>query len=288
MKTIRTIAVIGATGMLGRHVTHQLKKEGFAVTAVVRDMQKAQRKLHPEISLHQADLKKTGSLQTAFRDVDYVYLSLSTGPHEKKADFKTEIDGVQNVIEAAKRTGIKRIGFLSSLVKDYAEMDWWVFDIKREAVRLLLESEIPATIFYPSNFFENITELQMSGKRIFLAGNQVTKSWWIGTRDYGRQVAAAFRQDHQENREYTIQGPEPFNFEEAADEFIRYYPKKKLKKLKVPVWPLKLMGSISASANFQYNIIHAINHYDEQFASEKTWEELGKPRQKLRGFAEQQ
>ncbi|MEX0906607.1 MAG: NmrA family NAD(P)-binding protein [Balneolaceae bacterium] len=286
MKTIQTIAVIGATGMLGRHVTHVLKREGFAVTAVVRDMQKAQRKLHPEISLHKADLQSVGSLQTAFRDVDFVYLSLSTGPGEKKSGFKTEIDGVKNVIEAAKRTKVKRIGFLSSLVKDY-DNDWWVFDIKRRAVQLLLEADIPVTIFYPSNFYENITELQMSGRRIFLAGTQHTKSWWVGTQDYGKQVAAAFLQTHEENREYPVQGPEPYNFEEAADIFNQHYKYKKLKKLKAPLWILKLFSVLSSKVDFQYRIVHAINNYDEEFKAQKTWQELGKPRQTLKNFAEQ-
>lgn len=287
MKTIRTIAVIGATGMLGRHVIHNLKQEGFAVTAVVRDMQKAQRKLHPSINLHKADLQNTGSLQTAFRDVDYVYLSLSTGPYEKKADFRTEIDGVKNVIEAAKRTKVKRIGFLSSLVKDHNHGGWWVFDIKREAVRILYESDIPATIFYPSNFYENITELQLSGNKVLLAGNQTTKSWWVGTKDYSKQVAAAFLQDHNENREYPVQGPEPYNFEEAAEVFIDNYKKKKLKKLKAPLWPLRLLSLFSAKMDFQYRIVDAINNYDEQFQAQKTWDELGKPEQTLKDFAAQ-
>lgn len=285
MKAIRSIAVIGATGMLGRPVTHILKKNGFSVTAVVRDMSKAQRTLNADVYLQKGNLQDVQSLQTAFRDVDYVYLSLSTSPYEKDADFKTEIDGVENVIEAARRTRIKRIGFLSSLVKDYSDNHWWIFDIKREAVRLLLESDIPSTIFYPSNFYENLSGLQMSGNKLFLAGNQVTKSWWIGSQDYGNQVTQAFLQDHDENREYPAQGPQPFNFEEAADEFIKHYKKAQLKKLKIPLWPLQMLKPFSKKIDFQYHIINAINHYDEPFCSEKTWDDLGKPQQTLGDFA---
>lgn len=287
MKTIQSIAIIGATGMLGRHVTHILKREGFSVTAVVRDMQKAQQKLHPEIPLHKANLQSVSSLQTAFRDIDFVYLSLSTTPYDKKAAFKAEIDGVQNVIEAAKRTKVKRIGFLSSLIKDYDASNWWVFDIKKEAVRLLLEADIPVTIFYPSNFYETIPELQMTGRRIKLAGNQSTKSWWIGTQDYGKQVAAAFLQDHTENREYIMQGPEAYNLDEAADLFIQNYKKKKLRKIKAPLWPMNLLRPFSSKIDFQYHIVQAINNYDEQFKAQNTWQELGEPRQTMRRFAEQ-
>jgi uncharacterized protein YbjT (DUF2867 family) len=286
MKYIQSIAVVGATGMLGSKVTRVLKTEGYSVTAVVRNMQKAQQIFGSAgIHLRKGDLRHKTSLHTAFQDSDFLYLNLSTGPDERNSDFKTEIDGVKNVIEAARKTGIRRIGYLSSLVKDYTQSNWWVFDYKREAVRLLLECDIPVTIFYPSNFYENIPELQMMGKRILLAGDQVTKSWWIGTRDYGSMVAEAFRQEHQENREYPVQGPEPFSMEEAADQFIRYYKPANLKKLKTPMWVFKALKPFSKTVDFQYNILHAINHYDEKFISENTWNELGKPQQTLKDFA---
>jgi len=287
---IRSIAVIGATGMLGAPVTKALKKESFSVTAVVRDMQKAQRKLGSGFYLSKADLQDKNSLRTAFADVDYVYLSLSTAPDEKNSTFKTEIDGLQNVIDAAISARVKRIGMLSSLVKNYDGFDWWVFDIKNRACQMLLQADIPATIFYPSNFFENLTELQLKGNRVLLAGDQSTKSWWISAGDYGRQVAESFRinSDHTGNREYTIQGPEPFSMEEAADEFIRHCSGKQLKKAKAPMWIFKLLKPFSAGLDFQYHILTAINNYDETFQSEKTWDTLGKPEITLAEWAENQ
>jgi uncharacterized protein YbjT (DUF2867 family) len=287
---IRSIAVIGATGMLGAPVTKILKRENFSVTAVVRDMQKAQRKLGAGFYLSKATLEDKNSLRTAFADVDYVYLSLSTAPGEKNSSFKTEIDGLQNVIEAAISARVKRIGMLSSLVKNYDGFDWWMFDIKNQACQMLLDADIPATIFYPSNFFENLTELQLKRNRVLLAGDQSTKSWWISAGDYGRQVAESFRinSDHTGNREYSIQGPEPFSMEEAADEFIRNYSGKQLKKVKAPMWIFKLLKPFSADMDFQYHILTAINNYDETFQSEETWKTLGKPETTLAEWAEEQ
>jgi len=287
---IRSIAVIGATGMLGAPVTKILKQENFSVTAVVRDMQKAQRKLGAGFYLSKATLEDKNSLRTAFADVDYVYLSLSTTPGEKNSEFKTEIDGLQNVIDAAISARVKRIGMLSSLVKNYDGFDWWMFDIKNQACRMLLDANIPATIFYPSNFFENLTQLQLKGNRILLAGDQTTKSWWISAGDYGRQVAESFRinSNHTGNREYSIQGPEPFSMEEAADEFIRHYSGKQLKTAKAPMWIFKLLKPFSADLDFRYHILTAINNYDETFQSEDTWKALGKPETTLAEWAEKQ
>lgn len=284
---IRFIAVVGATGMLGAPVTKMLKQENYSVTAVVRDMQKAQQKLGAGFYLSKATLEDKNSLRTAFADVDYVYLSLSTAPGEKNKPFKTEIDGLRNVINAAISARVKRIGMLSSLVKNYDGFNWWVFNIKEEACRMLLNADIPATIFYPSNFYENLTDLQLKGNRVMLAGEQTTQSWWIGASDYGKQVAQSFRVDgeHMENREYTVQGPEPFSMEKAVDEFIRNYSGKKLKKMKAPMWTFKLLKPFSDKFDFQYHIIKAINDYDEYFQSEETWTALGKPETTLAEWA---
>lgn len=282
-----SIVVIGATGMLGSRVTRVLSDQGFSVTAAVRNPDKAARmRVLKGINTVKADLKDPESLDVAFEGADFLYLNLSTAPVERSAPFKTETDGVKNAIHAARKAGIKRIGFLSSLVKDFTENSWWVFDIKREAVDHLLKSGIPVTIFYPSNFFENLTELQMKENKILIAGRQETQSWWIGTEDFGRQVAAAFRQDHNDNREYPVQGLQPFSMDEAADEFITHYSPKKLKKSRAPMWIFKLLKPFSKTIHFQYNILNAINRYDEQFQSEKTWEELGKPLIKLRDYAQ--
>lgn len=280
------IVVIGATGMLGSRVTRILHQQGFTVIAAVRNPDKA--RLMPQlndIQIVHADLKDPKTLESALTGADYLYLNLSTAPSEKRSAFKTEIDGVKNVIHASGKCGIKRIGFLSSLVKDYDASNWWVFDIKRQAVELLLHSGIPVTVFYPSNFFENLTELQMKGNKILIAGRQETQSWWIGTDDFGKQVAAAFLQQHDENREYPVQGLESFSMDEAADEFIAHYKPMDLKKLRTPMWVFKMLKPFSKTIHFQYKILDAINHYDEQFQSEKTWKELGKPQMKLSDYA---
>ncbi len=287
MKVIRQVAVVGATGMLGKHVTNRLVQQGYSVTAVVRNMLKGQQLLNSKVHLQKGDLSDPGSLLTAFRDVDYLYLNLSTGPYEKDADFRTEIEGLKNAIKAAKQAQIKRIAYLSSLVKDYEGNGWWVFDYKREAVRILREADIPVTIFYPSNFYENLAELQIRGNRVLLAGEQTTKSCWIGTEDYARMVGEAFRQQHDEDREYAVQGPEAMNMDEAIDLFIQNYSSKNLKKTRVPMQVFKILKPFSKTLDFQYHILDAINHYDEKFVSERTWDEFGKPQQTLADWAKQ-
>lgn len=282
---MKKIVVVGATGMLGTPVTKELLKAGYEVSAMVRNMDKAREKLPHDIHLIKGDLSNIEDLQNAFDGHDYVYLSLSTAPNEKNKAFKTEIEGIQNVIHAAKKTGIKRIGYLSSIIRDFDGFDWWLFDIKNLAVDLLKGADIETTIFNPSNFYESLTGQMMVGSNILLVGRQETNCWWISAKDYGQMVATSFEVD-EGNREYTIQGTEPLNFDEAADIFIQNYPHKKLTKRRAPVWFLRMAGFFSSQADFGWRITEAINRYPEKFNGQEAWDKLGKPEMTLKQFAE--
>lgn len=87
MRTINSIAVIGATGMLGTPVTGQLYKAGFKIRVMARDTEKAQKKLPAGVEIIKGDVKDVNSLQKAFQGMDAIYVSLSTYPNEKNATF---------------------------------------------------------------------------------------------------------------------------------------------------------------------------------------------------------
>lgn len=286
MNPIQSIAVIGASGMLGKPVTEELLNAGFQICAIARNPEKARRMLPDRIAVVKGNVKDTASLHRAFEGMDAVYIRLSSYLNEKNATFQTELQGINDICEAAEASEIKRIGYLSSLVQRYNGINWWVFNIKHQACDILNDSNVPTTIFHPSSFYENIPELQPKGSRVMLAGNQITQSWWIGAHDYGKQVARSFQILDDEDKKYPIQGPEPYSFEEAADVFIEHYAPKQLKKMKAPLGIFKYLGWFSDQMDYQYNILYAINHYDEQFQSEQTWQELGKPQTSLAAFAE--
>jgi nucleoside-diphosphate-sugar epimerase len=61
---------------------------------------------------------------------EIVYLNLSVAQSSKKNEPQPEREGINNIIEAAKKTGIKRIVYLSSLIKNYEGLNgfsWWHF-----------------------------------------------------------------------------------------------------------------------------------------------------------------
>ncbi len=281
---MQKILFIGATGMLGKPVARELIKAGFYVTLLARDSNKMQQ-LFPDAKIMQGDVFDKESLKKAFAGQDIVYLSLSVEQSSKEKNPQTEREGIVNVIAMAKETGIKRISYLSSLVKNYQGMNgfnWWSFDIKHKAVDAIRSSGIPYSIFYPSTFMECIDQQMLRGNKLMLVNGSVAKMWFVAAEDYGKQVAKAFEiagnnpQGPVVNQEYAIQGENGYDWNEVAAIFIQNYSTP-AKTMKAPLWILKYLGIFSQKMNYAARICEALNKYPEKFESETTWNDLGKP-----------
>ncbi len=281
------ILFIGASGMLGKPVARELISAGFDLTLTGRDPGKL-RSLYPGRPVIQADVMNRGDLVNAMKGVDAVYCNLSVLPATREKDPQPEREGIDNIISAARESGIKRIAYLSSLVHRYEGMNgfhWWAFRVKQRAVQQIKESGLPYTIFYPSTFMETFPYQMLKGKRVGLLGQSVAPMWFIAAEDYGRQVARSFGLETDNNREYSIQGPEPYTFKEATEIFIKNYRKARLGKLRVPMGLVKFMGHFSPAFNYTWHICEALNRYPEKFESLPAWTELGKPLITLGNYA---
>ena len=285
MKTIRKIAIIGATGMLGLPVTRALVEAGFDVTALVRHPDKARRVLPNGVAVVEADVRDVASLRRGLAGQDAVYLSLSVAPGEAPGDFHTEEQGLENILAAARDAGVGRIAYLSALVHD-ADDRWWVIDIWRKAIARIKASGIPYSIFYPSNFMETLEQRHVVGKRMMMLGRARHPNYWIAGDDYGRQVAKAFALPLAAGREYVIQGPEALSYDEAAERYVGAMGGR-LKITRVPLWLVRLGGLFSRELDFNARIMHAVLSYPETSKAQETWDELGAPTTTIEAFARQ-
>ena len=115
--------------MLGKPVALELMRAGFPVTLLARDVEKMKR-LFPNASVVKGDVFDLASLEAAMKGNEIVYANLSIAQSSRKNDPQPEREGVANIIAAAKKSGIKRIGYLSSLIQNYQGMNgfnWWAF-----------------------------------------------------------------------------------------------------------------------------------------------------------------
>lgn len=287
----KKIAFIGATGMLGKPVVRALVSDRFDITALVRDVEKAKQVLPSNVQLLSGDIRHEKILEQLLTGQDAVYINLGIKPDEKSNDFHSETDGLKNILRAAKKTGLRRVLFVSSLVMNYQGMNgfsWWAFDVKKKAVAMIRESGIPHTIFYPSTFMENFGGNYRRGNMIMLVGTSRHPMYFIAGDDFGKQVARSLTGSPEGNKEYTIQGPEAFTTDEAAAVYVAHYRKTKLKISRTPLGLLKFLGNFNRTMHYGAHIIEAMNQYPEEFESQKTWDELGRPMITLQQYASQQ
>jgi nucleoside-diphosphate-sugar epimerase len=283
---MQKILFIGASGMLGKPVALELYRASFPVSLFGRDVEKLQ-KLFPNSTVFKGDVFDVASLEAAMKGHEIVYTNLSVAQSSKKNEKQPEREGVENIIAVAKKSGVKRIACISSLIKNYQGMNnfnWWAFELKQAAVNAIKKSGLNYSIFYPSTFMESLDKQMLQGTRLMLAGRSEAPMWFIAAKDYGIQVAWAMKKAGDSNQEYIVQGLEPFTFDEAAKVFCNNY-KSPVKIMKAPLTPIKYLGFLNQRMNYTYHICEALNKYPEKFESENTWNDLGKPSTTLADYA---
>lgn len=263
--------------MLGEPVAKEFLRAGYEVSLLARNPARASDLAANGAIVVQGDLNDPRSLEEFLKGHEWVYLNLAADQSSRETDFQPEREGLKNLLDAARKTGIRRIGYLSSLVKDYTGTDWWVLKMKRESVKIIRESGIPYSIFYPSTFMESFGKGAFrQGNRFTLAGKSRYPMYLIAGEDYGRQVVRAF-ETGTASHEYIIQGTEAFTIDEAARLFAANYTKAPQKISHLPMGLLNFLGFFSNKFNYVAHIVDALNNFPEKFEGEKAWAELGKP-----------
>lgn len=124
--TTKTVAVTGASGFLGAHITRVLLKAGHHVRATLRDPSNPKKTAHllalphsDNLSLIAADLRDEGSFDRAFAGCDWVCHVASPvdfNPRNPEADIiEPAVRGTLNVLNAAARAGsVSRVALTSS------------------------------------------------------------------------------------------------------------------------------------------------------------------------------
>ena len=284
----KNICIIGATGMIGIPVTKELVKAGFNVTALVRNPEKAKSIFPAGVNFVNGDLDDKNSIGLALENADGLYINISTRPTDKENQFNPEAQGLDHIISAAKTNGnIKQIVLLSSFLARNYQGNWWVFNSKKSSIERVKKSGIPYTIFYPSNFMENlISEGMKRGNKLnFIKASVNHKSWWIAGEDFGRNVAQAFLTEKALNQEYPVQGPEALTMQEAAQKFVGAYSKERLSVGSMPYGVLKFLGYFIPQMKFVSKLMNVMINNFVTFESQKTWDQLGRPQLTVEAFA---
>ena len=137
--------VTGATGYIGGRLVPRLLDAGLQVRALARTPEKLDSAPWRDgVEVARGDLTDPDSLAAAFDGIDVVYYLVHSMGTSK--DFvEEEARSARNVVEAAKRTGVRRLVYLSGLHPDGTELSRHLAS-RAEVGEILIESGIETVV----------------------------------------------------------------------------------------------------------------------------------------------
>jgi dihydroflavonol-4-reductase len=104
--------VTGATGFIGRHCVSVLRQSGARLRLLCRNVDKARWLFGPDAEVVQGDLLNAASLKSACAGVSEIYNlagSYEFGPAHRRVMWQTNVDGTENLLNAAAQAKAKRV-----------------------------------------------------------------------------------------------------------------------------------------------------------------------------------
>ena len=236
------ILVIGSTGHVGRELVPQLLQSGQHFRVLVRDPQKVAQ-LDPGIERAVGNLNDLDSLVHAMRGVERVFLVTLTTPQDV------------NVLEAAKRTGVKHIVKLSTMEATEHKIAIGQWSFERE--ELIRASGLDWTFLRPGMFMSNsigwwAASIKAQGVVYFPGGKG--KSAPIDSRDIAAVAALALTQAGHSGQVYELTGSELLTVKEMVGIISRTLGKP-IRYVDIPPFAAKLRMSKSGMDKRRVNTL---------------------------------
>ena len=175
------ILVTGASGFVGSAVARQLAQAGEQVRVLVRSTSSRVNLADPRLEIVQGDLRDAASLERAMQNVRvlfHVAADYRLWARDDNEIIRTNVEGTRALMEAAKRAGVERIVYTSSVATLKAQPDGTPSD---ETSRLEPQSAVGA-YKYSKVVAERLVE-QMVGRTQSLPAVIVNPSTPIGPGD---------------------------------------------------------------------------------------------------------
>ncbi|MCC9167716.1 SDR family oxidoreductase [Pontibacter harenae] len=207
------IAITGATGQLGRLVVSKLKEKETSdnLVALVRSPQKAS---DLGVEVREADYNKPETLEQALEGINTLLLISGSEVGQRATQHK-------NVINAAKKNGVKRIVYTSLLHADSSSLSLAAEHLATEAA--LKDLGISYTIlrngWYTENYTGSIPGALAGGAFIGSAGEGKISS---ATRaDYAEAAIVALTGEGHHGKVYELAGDEAYTLSDLAAEISK-------------------------------------------------------------------
>jgi len=221
---ISTITITGANGFVAKNLRNFLSKNHIKVIAIAR---KTFQKHHTETVVYSKTLLEKG-LQNKLRNCDALVHLIGIGKQSSKYNFEDNIDLTKNMIKTCKKSGIKKIVYISGLgVTKNSRSDYFISKYKAE--QEIINSGLDYTIFRPSyiigkkDYLSKFILKQIKKGIVIIPGSGKYHLQPIFVEDVAKIILESIYEKKFSNKILDLVGPEIIKFED----FVRYFVKNK-------------------------------------------------------------
>ncbi len=221
---ILTITITGANGFVAKNLRNFLSKNHIKVIAIAR---KTFQKHHTETVVYSKTLLEKG-LQNKLRNCDALVHLIGIGKQSSKYNFEDNVDLTKNMIKTCKKSGIKKIIYISGLgVTKNSRSDYFISKYKAE--QEIINSGLNYTIFRPSyivgkkDYLSKFILKQIKKGIVIIPGSGKYHLQPIFVEDVAKIIVESIYEKKFSNKILDLVGPEIIKFED----FVRYFVKNK-------------------------------------------------------------
>jgi uncharacterized protein YbjT (DUF2867 family) len=220
------ILVVGATGLLGHEICHQLADQSETVRALIRktsDQNKVEQLKKAGAQLIYGDLKEPESLTGACLGVESIISTASSTFSRQEGDSIQTVDlqGQQNLVMAAKNSGVKHFTYISFPDDPGSQSPLSI--AKRQVEQQLKESGIRYSTIQASFFMEvwlsSALGFDFSNATVKIYGDGKNKISWISYKDVAKYAIMSLNNPEVHNKIIEAGGPEAMSQQEVVQIF---------------------------------------------------------------------
>ncbi|WP_437767249.1 NAD(P)H-binding protein [Sorangium sp. So ce281] len=241
---MRTVLVLGGTGLTGRRLVEALLQEGFLVRCAVRNLDAARARLPAAAELVRGDIADRASIEEAVRGCEAVFncvhtLSPQKGAAPGETFVDTELRGLENVVAACRIHGARRVLYVTFLGITPDTRSIWARG-RWKAEQMLLGSGLDVTILRPGQIvgrggFGFDTTLANARRRVALIlGGGRNRMQNIALDDLVHYLVRSLDEPRTFGRAFDVGGDEAFTTDEMVDVAARVLGRR-------PPWKLHLL-----------------------------------------------
>jgi len=211
------IAVIGATGLLGRPVAEQLLNDGFRVRILTRNPVFAKDIMDNRYEYAFADVRDYDTLHEALEGCSMLHINLNTDHDSEPEDVLHE--GLANVAQAAEDVGIEKISIIAGDWEPDPNHSWDRRAAFSKGILALEAGSVPTVLWQATWFFESLDYFVLED-RALMVGLQPLTWHFVAAADFAKMVSTVLEEEQWEgHRRFTVHGPEGLRMFDALKHY---------------------------------------------------------------------